>query len=72
MNSSLYTPFTLGTMINRLLHSAYMTDVHCQCTGSQVVLRGQVATARAKQRAASLARKVCGMGEISNEIHVVG
>ncbi|MBX3420502.1 MAG: BON domain-containing protein [Pirellulaceae bacterium] len=72
MQSSLYTPFKLGAMINQLFRSASMYDVYCQCTGSLVVLRGKVGSSTAKQRAASIARKCCGMGEISNEIHIVG
>lgn len=72
MNSSLYTPFALGEMINQLLHKSQVVGVNCQCAGSLVVLRGTVHDHNFKERAAMIARKCCGMNEISNEIHVVG
>jgi osmotically-inducible protein OsmY len=71
MNSSLYTPFAIGETINQLLVKSQVTGVNCQCAGSLVVLRGQVSSKKSKERAASIARRCCGMNEISNEIHVV-
>lgn len=72
MNSSLYTPFAIGETINQLLLKSHVVGVNCQCAGSLVVLRGKVNDHNNKDRAVSIARKCCGMNEISNEIHVVG
>jgi osmotically-inducible protein OsmY len=71
MNSSLYTPFAIGETINQLLVKSQVVGVNCQCAGSLVVLRGKVSSKNSKERAASIARRCCGMNEISNEIHVV-
>jgi hypothetical protein len=72
MNTSLYTPFAISEAINDLLHKSQVAGVNCQCAGTLVVLRGKVTSSKSKERAASIARRCCGMNEIANEIHVVG
>lgn len=72
MNRSIYTPFALSETVNELLVKSDVQGVNCQCAGSLVVLRGKVHDSNFKDRAAKIARKCCGMNEISNEIHVVG
>ena len=65
------TPFAIGDAVNEMLQSACVSGVNCQCAGSLVVLRGNVATAQVKQQAITIARQLCGMREIANEIDVV-
>jgi osmotically-inducible protein OsmY len=72
MSASVYTPFALGETVNNQLIEAKVGSVICQCAGSLVVLRGQVGNRKAKDQAATIARRCCGMSEISNEIAVVG
>ena len=71
MNAVQKTPFAIGDAVNLLLRKSHVTGVTCQCAGSLVVLRGSVPSSQLKQRAITIARKCCGMGEIANEIHVV-
>ena len=66
------TPFAIGDAVNEMLAKAHVFGVDCQCAGSLVVLRGSVTTAQLKQPAITIARQMCGMREIANEIEVVG
>ncbi len=66
------TPFAIGDAINQMLLKARVIGVNCQCAGSLVVLRGTVASAQLKQQAITIARQLCGMREIANEIEVKG
>ena len=66
-----HTPFAVGDAVNSMLSKARVLGVHCQCAGSIIVLRGSVATAQVKQQAITIARELCGMREIANEIEVV-
>lgn len=65
------TPFAIMESINEMLLSADVTGVTCQCSGSLIVLRGQVGSAQVKQRAISIVRRICGMREIANEINIL-
>ena len=64
------TPFAIGDAVNDMLRLAQVYGVNCQCSGSCVVLRGTVATQQDKQQAITIARHVCGMREIANEIDI--
>ena len=64
------TPFVLSQSVSDLLKDSSLENITCQCAGSTIVLRGQVPNLRHKRRASELARRICGMGEISNEIDV--
>lgn len=66
------TPFAIGEALTEMLLSANVTGVTCQCSGSQIVLRGFVASAQVKQQAIMIARRLCGMREIANEIQILG
>ncbi|MEZ6136677.1 MAG: BON domain-containing protein [Pirellulaceae bacterium] len=65
-----HTPFAIGDSVNNMLSAAHVFGVNCQCAGSLVVLRGTVATSQLKQQAITIARQLCGMREIANEIEV--
>ena len=65
------TPFAIGDAVNQMLRNEHVFGVNCQCAGALVVLRGTVANPQIKQRAITIARHVCGMREIANEIDVV-
>ncbi len=71
MPNSENTPFAIGVTVNEMLRSAKVLGVNCQCAGSLVVLRGAVGSAHMKQQAITIARQLCGMREICNEIQVV-
>jgi len=65
------TPFAIGDAVNEMLRNEHVDGVNCQCAGALVVLRGTVSTVQVKQQAITIARHVCGMREIANEIDVV-
>ena len=71
MNSMMQqTPFAIGESVNDSLRKNYVAGVTCQCAGSQVILRGLVDSFRTKERALRIARQLCGMREIADEINV--
>ncbi len=64
------TPFAIGDAVNEMLRNEQVSGVNCQCAGALVVLRGTVSNPQIKQQAITIARHVCGMREIANEIDV--
>jgi osmotically-inducible protein OsmY len=73
MTTKVHSPLVIEDLVNGLLHSSSaeeMCNVHCETSGSQVILRGCVSSMDRKELASSLAKQICGMREIANEIHV--
>jgi osmotically-inducible protein OsmY len=69
------TPLLLEDVVNDMLErsdDSQVRNVHCETSGSEVILRGCVPTASTKQLAQAIAQKACGMRQISNEIIVLG
>jgi osmotically-inducible protein OsmY len=67
-------PLQLQDFVNNLLQSSDFTQLrklHCQTSGSEVVLRGCVDSPDAKLLAQRIVKSACGMREISNEIIVL-
>ncbi len=66
-------PQLLQDFVNNLLQSSdslQVRNLHCQTSGSEVVLRGCVSSFDAKLLAQNMVKSACGMREISNEIVV--
>ncbi len=75
MSAMLYpqTPMLLEDCVNDLLQSSDMVqvrNVHCQTSGSDIVLRGCVSSFDIKLMAQQLVQSACGMRSIANEIVV--
>ena len=75
MSAMLYAPIPmlLEDHVNHLLQSSEMPQVrnlHCQTSGSEVVLRGCVSSFDIKTLAQTMVQSACGMRSISNEIIV--
>ncbi|MCA9132422.1 MAG: BON domain-containing protein [Planctomycetales bacterium] len=67
-------PLLLNEVVNDLLQTSQdlqVRQVHCQTSGSELVLRGCVASFDTKQLAQHIATAACGMRQISNEIVVL-
>jgi osmotically-inducible protein OsmY len=67
-------PLQLQDFVNNLLQCSDSTQVrrlHCQTSGSEVVLRGCVDSPDAKLLAQRIVKSACGMRQISNEIIVL-
>ncbi len=68
-----HAPLLLEDFVNTLLQSSDMLalrKLHCQTSGSEVVLRGCVSSSDIKQLAQSMVKSACGMREVTNEIVV--
>jgi osmotically-inducible protein OsmY len=66
-------PMLLEDHVNYLLQSSELPQVrslHCQTSGSEVVLRGCVSSFDIKLLAQNMVQSACGMRGISNEIIV--
>lgn len=66
-------PQLLHDFVNDLLQrsdSHQFRNLHCQTSGSEVVLRGCVSSFDAKLQAQNMVKSACGMREIANEIIV--
>ena len=66
-------PALLEDLLNDLLQTCgepRLQNIHCQTTGSEVILRGLASSIDVKQLAHSVVRSACGMREITNEIVV--
>ncbi|MCA9160582.1 MAG: BON domain-containing protein [Planctomycetales bacterium] len=66
-------PMLLEDHVNDLFQSSEMPQVrnlHCQTSGSEVVLRGCVSSFDIKVLAQHMAQSACGMRSIANEIVV--
>jgi osmotically-inducible protein OsmY len=60
--------------VNDLFQSsddAQIRNVHCETSGSEVILRGSVTATSKRQLAQAIAKNACGMREITNEIVVI-
>lgn len=67
-------PQLLQDVVNDLLQSSdtlQVRNLHCQTSGSEVVLRGCVTSFDIKLLAHNMVRSACGMREIANEIMVI-
>lgn len=67
-------PQLLQDFVNDLLQSSdtiQVRNLHCQTSGSEVVLRGCVTSFDIKLLAHNMVRSACGMRDIANEIVVV-
>lgn len=67
------SPILLEDHVNHLLQSSEMPqvrNVHCQTSGSDVVLRGCVSSFDIKVMAQHMVQSACGMRSIANEIVV--
>lgn len=68
------SPLSLEDFVNTMLQDSEtqaLRALHCQTSGSEVVLRGCVNSADIKQLAHSFVKSACGMREITNEIVVL-
>ena len=68
-----HTPLLLEDSVNNMFQSSdllALRNLHCQTSGSEVVLRGCVSSFDIKQLAHSMVKSACGMREITNEIIV--
>ena len=66
-------PISFEDQVNQLLQSSEMPQVrnlHCETSGSEVVLRGCVSSFDIKALAHHLVQSACGMRSIANEIVV--
>ena len=66
-------PMLLHDFVNHLLQSSeslQVRNLHCQTSGSEVVLRGCVTSLDVKLLAHNLVRSACGMRQITDEIVV--
>ncbi|MEO8270979.1 MAG: BON domain-containing protein [Aureliella sp.] len=66
-------PMLLEDHVNQLLQTSEMLQVrnlHCQTSGSEVVLRGCVSSFDIKVLAHHMVQSACGMRSIANEIVV--
>ncbi len=67
------TPVSFEDQVNHLLQSSEFPQVrslHCQTSGSEVVLRGCVSSFDIKVLAHHMVQSACGMRSIANEIVV--
>ncbi len=67
-------PILLEDFLNDMFQASDMLpvrNIHCQTSGSEIILRGCVGSADLRQLAQSMAKSACGMRDISNEITVV-
>jgi osmotically-inducible protein OsmY len=67
-------PVLLHDFVNGLLQSSdslQVRQLHCQTSGSEVVLRGCVDSFDAKQLAHKIVKSACGMRDITDEIVVI-
>ena len=67
-------PVQLQDFVNSLLQSSdtlQVRNLHCQTSGSEVVLRGCVSSFDIKLLAHNMVRSACGMRDITNEIVVL-
>ncbi len=66
-------PQLLHDFVNDLLQSSdspQFRNLHCQTSGSEVILRGCVNSSDAKVQAQKIVKSACGMRDITNEIIV--
>ncbi len=66
-------PILLEDFVNNLLQTAeslQIRNLHCQTSGSEVVLRGCVSSFDAKLLAHNMVKSACGMRDITNEVLV--